>query len=176
MESKFKINFLFKNKFISLLKSKSNGTNYIKNFLNLAKNFTLNKTNLFFFLNSAFILSYFKNSKNIGFAQTIEENKNIPLEKRVNVINFNANTPIEDRFNAIRLKNIEGNLLAVFDGHGGDSISEYASQKIAPYLDSIYLELINNKNNKDKTKDQLISQALYDTFQKIVNKINKKFV
>jgi hypothetical protein len=173
MESKFKINFLFKNTIISLLKSKSNtisnGKNYIKNFLNLAKNFTFNKKNLFLFLNSSLFFTYLKNSKKIVYAQTNEENKIIPLEERVNVINFSANTPIEDRFNAIRLKNIEGNLLAVFDGHGGDSISEYASQKIAPYLDSIYLELMNNKNNKDKTKDQLISQALYDTFQKIVN-------
>jgi len=171
MESKFKINFLFRNTINSLLKSKSNSSNNLKNLLSIAKNFTFNKKNLFFFLNTALFLTYFNNTKKIFFAETSQENKKrIPIEEKANVIEINANCPIEDRFNVIQLKNIEGNLLAVYDGHGGDSISDYVSQKMGPYLDSIYLELTKNKKSKDKTKDQLISQALYDTFQKIVNK------
>ena len=163
METKFKLNFLLKNSINTLFKSSRPN---IKNLFSKAKKFTFNKTNFLIFLNSAIFFTYLKKSNNILFAAS--EGKT-PLEEKVNVIEYNANTPIEDRYNVIKLKNIEGNLLAVFDGHGGDLTSDYASSKIAPYLDSIYLELTNNKKNKDKTKDQLISQALYDTFQKIVN-------
>ena len=167
METKFKLNFLLKNSIRSIFKS--NGSNNLKNLFSLAKQFTFKKTNLFLLLNSALFFTYLKKSKNFLFSAPNEELKSLSLEDRMNVVQYSANTPVEDRFNAVELKNIQGNLLAVFDGHGGDSTADYASEKMASYLDSIYLELTKMPKNKDKSKDELITQALFDTFHKIVN-------
>lgn len=162
METKLRLNFFIKNAFNSISKNlKGKIPSYF------------NKKNIFLFLNSALIFSFFnKNSNKILFAK---EAKKIPFREKVNVIEYNANNPIEDRFAAVELKNIKGNLLAVFDGHGGDLVSDYVAKHTAQYLDTIYLELTNNKKHKDKTEDQLITQAMYETFQKLVRKFKQIF-
>jgi len=104
------------------------------------------------------------------------DNRENDLEKKTKVIQYNANTPCEDRFVALRLKNLEADFLAVFDGHGGDSVSQFASEKMAKCFDSIYSELENKNVKKEKTEEELIKQALLDTFHKIVNNQKLKFI
>ena len=41
------------------------------------------------------------------------------LENRVSLIQYESNNPIEDRFNCTQIKEVEGYLISVFDGHGG---------------------------------------------------------
>lgn len=169
MESKFKLNFFIRNAINSLFKTnKSFGTkNFNSYFKNLKKN--LNKRNLIFLSSSALFYTFLKHSQNnILYSSSEDQKKQIPFEEKVTVMEYNANFPIEDRYKVVELKNIQGNLLAVFDGHGGEHTSDYVYQKIAPYLDSIYLKLSNDSKHKNKTQDQLITQALYETFQKIV--------
>lgn len=168
MEIKFKVKLtsFFKTSINTILKTK--GISKVKTFFSTVNQVPLKKTNIFFLFNSVLFLSFFKKSNKFLFSANQSESQEIPLEDRMNVIQYNANTPIEDRFNAIKLKNIKGNLLAVYDGHGGDHTSNFVSEKMAPYLDSIFLELTKMPKNKDKTIDELITQALFDTFHKIV--------
>ncbi len=46
-----------------------------------------------------------------------------------------ANQPCEDRFNCYQLQSIDGYYSAVFDGHGGWQVSEFAMKKMHLYID-----------------------------------------
>ena len=48
------------------------------------------------------------------------------LKSRVNIIQYPANFPCEDRFDAVQFNKSNGYYTAVFDGHGGWQVSEYA--------------------------------------------------
>ena len=43
---------------------------------------------------------------------------------------FPANDPIEDRVNVMKFVNPSAYYLAVFDGHGGDFVSDYANKNL----------------------------------------------
>lgn len=44
------------------------------------------------------------------------------IDNRIAIIQYAANSPTEDRFCMEQIRNVEGSLFAVFDGHGGDSM------------------------------------------------------
>ena len=44
------------------------------------------------------------------------------IDDRIAIIQYAANSPVEDRFCMGQIEKVEGNLFAVFDGHGGDSM------------------------------------------------------
>lgn len=170
MESRIRLAaFLKRTPFFSLstTSTKKNVNSFFSNFF---RAIYLNKSKLSLALTTGIFLSYLK-TINTNKLFCISENDNTEiddLEKRAKVIQHNANVPCEDRFVALKLKNLDADFLAVFDGHGGDSVSQYASEKMAKYFDSIYFEL-NKKNVKgEKTQEEIIKQSLLDTFHKIV--------
>ncbi|CDW90803.1 protein phosphatase [Stylonychia lemnae] len=88
-----------------------------------------------------------------------ERTRNI-LTNRVFIMQYPANEPCEDRFNCYQLKNIEGYYSAVFDGHGGWQLSEYAMRQLHIYIDQ---ELKGAKNDSD------VKNAIKKAFDKIEN-------
>lgn len=68
------------------------------------------------------------------------------MEKRAFVLQYPANEPCEDRFNCYQFKNSNAYYAAVFDGHGGWQVSDYAMRKLHTYLDE---ELKNAKSDAD---------------------------
>lgn len=62
----------------------------------------------------------------------LERNK---LQKRVKILVNASNEPCEDRFNCYQLKNINGYYSAVFDGHGGWQVSQFAMKNMHLYID-----------------------------------------
>ena len=58
-------------------------------------------------------------------------------------LQINANSPVEDKYilNNIKLNDKKGFFLAVFDGHGGAIISEYAKENLLKYFLSSYNSL-----------------------------------
>lgn len=99
--------------------------------------------------------------------QILKQTQQIPEDfkekDRIAVIYHNANDPIEDRYiiNQINFRN--GKLLAVFDGHGGHQMAEYASKKIKENLE----KFIEENKKKYKTNDEIIHKALIQTFETI---------
>ena len=69
------------------------------------------------------------------------------LEKRAFVLQYPANDPCEDRFNCYQFKNSQAYYAAVFDGHGGWQVSDYAMRKLHVYLDEELSKA--SKNEKD---------------------------
>ena len=57
------------------------------------------------------------------------------LTSRAFVLQYPANEPCEDRFNVYQFKNTNAYYAAVFDGHGGWQVSDYAMRKMHVYLD-----------------------------------------
>lgn len=68
------------------------------------------------------------------------------LEKRAFVLQYPANEPCEDRFNCYQFKNQNAYYAAVFDGHGGWQVSDYAMRQMHVYLDE---ELKSAKSEAD---------------------------
>ena len=166
MESRLKLGALFKRMPFLSLTNKKNVNSLMSNFF---RALYLNRSKFSFALTTGILLSYLKFNNNKLFCSVPKTSNNeSDLEKKTKVIQHNANTPCEDRFLALRLKNLEADFLAVFDGHGGDSVSQIASEKMAKYFDSIYGELDKKNVKKEKTEEELIKQALLDTFHKIV--------
>ena len=87
-------------------------------------------------------------------------NRNI-LKNRVTTISYAANNPIEDRYNAIQLKNLDGYLVEVLDGHGGYQVAEYASKKLHIFFDEKIKEL---KDEGILSKDDMIISAINYAF------------
>jgi hypothetical protein len=175
MESRIKLaTFLKRTPFFLQKTTTTTKKNINSLFSNFFRAIYLNKSKLSLALTTGIFLSYLKtiNKNNNKLFCFIPENNNTEindLEKRTKVIQHNANVPCEDRFVALKLKNLDADFLAVFDGHGGDSVSQYASEKMAKYFDSIYLELDKKNVKGEKTQEEIIKQALLDTFHKIVN-------
>jgi hypothetical protein len=89
------------------------------------------------------------------------------LKNRVSTISYASNNPIEDRYNAIQLKNLDGFLVEVLDGHGGYHVAEYASKKLHIYFDEKIKEL--NNNGRDLNDDDKIITALNHSFTSVEN-------
>jgi len=85
------------------------------------------------------------------------------LKNRVSVCTYNANYPMEDFHNAIQLKNVDGYLLSVLDGHGGVEMAKYANNK---------LHLLFDRYIKEFSDDNSVS--LYDKIKFVLQKIFKK--
>ncbi|KAL4449096.1 hypothetical protein ABPG74_021088 [Tetrahymena malaccensis] len=83
---------------------------------------------------------------------------------RIASTQYNANDPIEDRHVCKQLKNIDAYVCAVFDGHGGWSLSEYASKLL---IDEIDLQLEQLKKSDYKNEEQYISQAITKAYEYI---------
>jgi hypothetical protein len=168
MESRIRLGAFFKRMPFFSFKNKKNVNSLLSN---LFRAIYLNKSKLSLALTTGILLSYLKSNYNNNklFCVPSNHNKNEDnLDKNAKVIQHNANVPCEDRFVALRLKNLEADFLAVFDGHGGESVSQYASEKMAKYFDSIYSDLDRKNIKKEKTEEEIIKQALLDTFHKIV--------
>ncbi len=89
------------------------------------------------------------------------------LKNRVSTISYASNNPIEDRYNAIQLKNLDGFLVEVLDGHGGYHVAEYASKKLHIYFDEKIKEL--NDNSRDLNDDDKIINSLNHAFTSVEN-------
>lgn len=57
------------------------------------------------------------------------------------------------------LKSINADTISVFDGHGGDKLSDYCSIHIVDLLDAFIMESINEPQYTND-KDQLVIDAL----------------
>lgn len=170
MESRIRLGAFLKRMPFFSFSNKKNVNSLLSNFF---RKIYLNKSKLSLALTTGILLSYLKSNNNNKLFCIPENNPNLgDLDKNAKIIQHNANTPCEDRFIALRLKNLEADFLAVFDGHGGESVSQYASEKMAKYFDLIYLELRDKNVKGEKTQEEIIKQALLDTFHKIVNFIN----
>ena len=86
------------------------------------------------------------------------------LKNRVSTISYAANNPIEDRYNAIQLKNLDGYLIEVLDGHGGYQVAEYASKKLHLYLDQ---RLGETKHETKSTDEEKIISAINFAFSSV---------
>lgn len=164
MESRIRLGAFFKRMPFLSFTNKKNANSVLSN---LFRAFSLNKSKISLALTTGILMSYLKFNNNKLFCSVPSDNNN-DLSKKAKVIQHNANSPCEDRFLALRLKNLEADFLAVFDGHGGDSVSQYASEKMAKYFDTIYAELEKKNVKREKTEEEIIKQALLDTFHKIV--------
>jgi pyruvate dehydrogenase phosphatase len=80
------------------------------------------------------------------------------LTERAFILQYPANEPCEDRFNCYQFKNLDGYYAAVFDGHGGWQVSEYAMKQLHVYLDD---ELKRAKS------DEGIKRAIKDAFNRV---------
>jgi len=141
-----------------------NKKNTYSNLSNFYKIISDNRSKLTIFLTTGILFSLLKNNNKL---YCINENHR-NFEDKVKAIQYNANEPCEDRYIALRLKNLNGDFLAVFDGHGGESVSQFASEKMAKYFDTIYLELKNKNVKNEKSEEEIVKQSLLDTFHKIV--------
>lgn len=52
------------------------------------------------------------------------------MKGRVQILQYPANSPCEDAFQAYQFKEFKGYYAAVFDGHGGWQVSNYAMKKL----------------------------------------------
>lgn len=91
------------------------------------------------------------------------------INNRVCKVEISANNPSEDRCNALQLKNLNGYFLAVYDGHGGGSMAEYAKKELHKRFDDSYLQL---KQDESILKKDKIVLALHKAFEEIVSIIN----
>lgn len=85
-------------------------------------------------------------------------------------LQINANSPVEDKYilNNIKLNDKKGFFLAVFDGHGGDIISEYAKENLLKYFLSSY------KIQPDCLKEEeKITKAIQLSFNQIEKELYK---
>lgn len=96
----------------------------------------------------------FKQSSECAEASEFKQNE---LEKRVFVLEYPANAPCEDRFNVYQFRKTKGYYVAVFDGHGGWQVSDYAMRNLHLYLDE---ELAKAKDTEDGIKKAIL--AAYD--------------
>jgi len=166
MESRIRLGEFFKRLSFFSLAHKNKANSLFSNFL---KTIYLNKSKFSLAFTTGILLSYLKANNNNKLFCIPENNSTAnDLEKKMKAIQYNANNPCEDRFNALKLKNLDAEFLAVFDGHGGESVSQYASEKMALFFDSIYLELTKKNEKGEKTQEEVIKQALLDCFHKIV--------
>jgi serine/threonine protein phosphatase PrpC len=52
------------------------------------------------------------------------------INHRIHELSYPANSPIEDKIVSTQLEGINGYMVSVFDGHGGDLLSSYAAERI----------------------------------------------
>lgn len=62
------------------------------------------------------------------------------LENSTNTIQYSANNGIEDRLVAASLRSIQAETISVFDGHGGDKLSDYCANHIVDLIDNFVLD------------------------------------
>ena len=57
------------------------------------------------------------------------------VEYKINAIQYEANKGIEDRLVVDRLKSLKAETVSVFDGHGGDQLSDYCANHVVEVID-----------------------------------------
>ena len=87
------------------------------------------------------------------------------INNRVCKVEISANNPSEDRCNALQLKNLKGYFAAVFDGHGGDAVADYAKKELHKKFDENYQVLKEDSSILEKQK---IILAMYKAFEEVV--------
>lgn len=92
--------------------------------------------------------------------QALMEIKQEPkLENSTNTIQYSANNGIEDRLVAASLKALPAETISVFDGHGGDKLSDYCANHVVDLMDG-FLQLNVKDQQYVNNQDQLIVDAL----------------
>ena len=76
-----------------------------------------------------------------------------------------ANNPCVDKYfiKEITISNKTGYIMAIFDGHGGWILSQYANLLFYPY----FLEEYNSNKNIEKIEEKRIINSLNKTFARI---------
>jgi len=82
-------------------------------------------------------------------------------------IQYPSNNPIEDRWLVHQLKALSGSITAVFDGHGGWQMAEFARQHLAKEID---VRLEANKNKSFSSTDEYIITSIQEGFDQVENK------
>ena len=123
---------------------------------------------------SNFILIYFAIILCIQFINCKSNLKSEKLKSKVEISQINktiialqlgANNPCEDKYfiKEITISNKTGYIMAIFDGHGGWILSQYANLLFYPY----FLEEYNSNKNIEKIEERRIINSLNKTFARI---------
>jgi len=81
-------------------------------------------------------------------------------------IQYPSNNPIEDRWSVYQLKALPGSITAVFDGHGGWQMAEFARKHLAKEIDE---RLGANKNKSFSSTDEYIITSIQEGFDQVEN-------
>jgi hypothetical protein len=111
--------------------------------------------------NLNYIYKYFDPSRRKYLERMTTNN----INNRVCKVEISANNPSEDRCNALQLKNLKGYFAAVFDGHGGDAVADYAKKELHKRFDENYQLLKEDSRILEKQK---IVLAMYKAFEEVV--------
>jgi len=86
----------------------------------------------------------------------------------ISYVTHTANDPIEDRYNLTQLNSIPGGgvYLAVFDGHGGFQMSEYANSRLHKVINEKFAELYQGSSS-NKNITELTTEAIKQGFAKV---------
>ena len=123
---------------------------------------------------SNFILIYFVIILCIQFINCKSNLKSEKLKSKIEISQINktiialqlgANNPCEDKYfiKEITISNKTGYIMAIFDGHGGWILSQYANLLFYPY----FLEEYNSNKNIEKIEEKRIINSLNKTFARI---------
>jgi hypothetical protein len=102
------------------------------------------------------------------YADIPSEHGLLPNQIKNRIFHFqkSANNPIEDRINSIQLENIEGYWVSVLDGHGGDTVAEYANNNLhIRFEERIHQHKIQSENFIDNVQ---ITDALIYAYDQVV--------
>ena len=144
----------------------------MKNLFRKVKNISLLVGMCYFFYSSPFANSFTARCNSIT-----RINKLFPklIKTQINetaiALQINANSPVEDKYllKPISLGDNKGYFMAVFDGHGGDYVSQYANSVIYDYFLSAYNNIPSCSNEEEK-----VTMAIKSSFNKIEKEIYKE--
>lgn len=93
--------------------------------------------------------------------------------KEYSFVHHASNDPIEDRYTITSLANLKGGIfLAVYDGHGGYSVSDLASKKLHLYFD----EILPSSLKESDSEQTAILDALRKSFSRLELELKEKAI